>query len=617
MNEFSDMKKMSCNSAMINDVDAATHHLYVNEKHDRKLIVESHTLLSFAVEEGDLGMITFLVRDCQANIEQPGRDRRHSQYPLLTPLWRAANKGKIDVVKLLVELGADVNSTASDTGSTPLYGACDKYRNMDVIKFLVSHGADIDKPINGVGTTCLMRAIRSIGMSKFFVDQGADVNRKDSFGNTALHLACDYRRINAVRLLVKYGADPSIKNNEGNDVFQETSLQGQHWILDELVSSVNPPISRQIEYYQLLGAYHVDRGQIPTAMSHLRTAVQIRESNSYDDIKAFEPNPVYMFVQEVNTMEELERLGQNHDMLHMYALMVREQILGPGHKETIRGLLNRSVNVNLRQGIGLQKYAFQLRRSCLNQFIGEYFSTFTSMYLKILGDACTEEFKDILDFIEMVTLMTELVENPVNNNGVFQRLQNRIFDFLRVVIKMSEKQHPGQTLAFRKVVYRLIKIASKNPDGCTLLHVEVGRLATYGNAPEMIFQHNACSSVELLLECGANVNAVDNQNNTALHLCTQALSYRHFGRQAEIEEVILILLKHSAHVDMVNNAGNIASEGLNLNMLNYVSLKCLASTVIMKHRIPYVECIPGSLKSFVEMHGPHGAFASKGNLLTV
>ena len=591
-------------------------HLYFNEKHDMKFIVESHTLLSFAVEEGDLGMITFLVRDCRANIEQPGCDRRLSQYPLLTPLWRAESEGKIHVVRLLVELGADVNSTASDNGSTPLYGACVGF-HMDVIKFLVSHGADIDKPNIGVGTTCLMCAIRSIVMSQFLVDQGADVNRKDSFGNTALHIACDNRHINAVRLLVKHGADPSIKNNEGDDVFQKASLQGQHLILDEIVSSVNPPISRQIEYYQLLGAYHVDRGQIQTAMSHWRTAVQIRESNQCDDIKAFEPNPVYMYVQEVNTMEELERLGQNYDKVQMYALMVREQILGPGHKETIKGLLNRSLNVNLRQGIDLQKYAIHLRRSCLDQFIGEYYSTFTSMHLQILGDSCTAEFKDILDFIEMVISMTEMVENPVNDGGVFQRFQKRIFDFLRTVIEMSEKRHPEQTLAFRKVVYRLIKIASKNPNGCTLLHVEVGRLATSGNAPAMIFLHDARSSVELLLECGANVNAVDNQNNTALHVCTQALPYLEGDRQDKMNEVILILLKHSAHVDMVNNAGKIASEGLKLNLLNYVSLKCLASTVIMKHRIPYFGYISGSLKSFVEMHGQQGAFASKVNLLTV
>ena len=272
-NELSDMKKMSCDgvTVKINDVFAAKiNHLHVNEIHDMYVIVESQTLLSFAVEEGDLGMITFLVRDCQANIEQPGRDRRHSQYPLLTPLWRAASKGKIDVVKLLVELGADVNSTASDNGSTPLYGACAGF-HMDVIEFLVSHGADIDKPNNVVGTTCLMRAIWNVKMCQFLVDLGADVNRKDSSGNTALHIACNNSHFNVVRLLVKHGADPSIKNNEGDDVFQRASLQGQHSILDELVSRSNPPISRQIEYYQLLGAYHVECEQIPTAMSHWRT----------------------------------------------------------------------------------------------------------------------------------------------------------------------------------------------------------------------------------------------------------------------------------------------------------------------------------------------------------
>ena len=486
----------------------------------------------------------------------------------------------------------------SDTGSTPLYGACDKSRNLDVIKFLVSQGADIDKPNNGNGMTCLMLAvIRSAEICQFLVDQGADLNKKDFYGKTALHIACNNSHIHAVRLLVKHGADPSIKNNEGDDVFQKASLQGQHEILDEFVSSVNPPISHQIEYYQLLGAYHVDRGQIQTAMSHWRTAVQIRESNPCDDVKAFEPNPVYLFVQEVNIMEELERLGQNHDkiMVQMYALMVRERILGPGHKETIKGLLNRSVNVNLRQGIGLQMYAFQLRRSCLDQFIKEYRMTLTVMCSWMWNEARTEYFKEVLDLFEMVTSMFGI---PLIESRLFQTYQERILDIMRIITKM--KKDPEQTLAFRKVVHRLIKIGNKAQNGETFLHCEVGRTELQPCHIAVVVR------VWSQRECGRHSG-----NNTALHLCTQALPYLEGDRQDNMNEVILILLEHSAHVDMVNNAGKIASEGLKLNLLNYVSLKCLASTAIMKHRVSYVGYISDSLRSFVEMHVQHGAFKSE------
>lgn len=56
-----------------------------------------------------------------------------------TPLWCAAAAGHLNIVKLLVRKGANVNSTTK-SNSTPLRAACfDGY--YDIIKFLISHGA--------------------------------------------------------------------------------------------------------------------------------------------------------------------------------------------------------------------------------------------------------------------------------------------------------------------------------------------------------------------------------------------------------------------------------------------------------------------------------------------
>ena len=49
----------------------------------------------------------------------------------------------MDVVRVLVEQGADINKAKND-GATPLYIASEK-GHVDVVRVLVEHGADITK----------------------------------------------------------------------------------------------------------------------------------------------------------------------------------------------------------------------------------------------------------------------------------------------------------------------------------------------------------------------------------------------------------------------------------------------------------------------------------------
>ncbi|CAK9253192.1 unnamed protein product, partial [Sphagnum jensenii] len=57
-----------------------------------------------------------------------------------TPLHRAAEKGHLDVVKYLVEKGADVKA-ANKYGYTPLHWAASSGK-LDIVKYLVEKGAD-------------------------------------------------------------------------------------------------------------------------------------------------------------------------------------------------------------------------------------------------------------------------------------------------------------------------------------------------------------------------------------------------------------------------------------------------------------------------------------------
>jgi ankyrin repeat protein len=60
--------------------------------------------------------------------------------------------GNLDVVKYLVEKGADVKA-ANNYGNTPLHLAADNC-NLDIVKYLLEKGADV-KAANKVGNTPL------------------------------------------------------------------------------------------------------------------------------------------------------------------------------------------------------------------------------------------------------------------------------------------------------------------------------------------------------------------------------------------------------------------------------------------------------------------------------
>ena len=61
-------------------------------------------------------------------------------YGKTTPLCVAIQKGEFDLVKKMVEYGADVNEKSS--GMTPLMVAA-RYNKIDILKYLLANGADI------------------------------------------------------------------------------------------------------------------------------------------------------------------------------------------------------------------------------------------------------------------------------------------------------------------------------------------------------------------------------------------------------------------------------------------------------------------------------------------
>lgn len=138
----------------------------------------------------------------------------------LPPLHEAVESADLDRVIGLVENGSDVNEHGGPSEFTPLHIAISLENSSDIFNFLLHHGANISAQSKW-GATPLHLAIewkRTEKLKKLLTAK-ANPNAKDTGGNTTLHYVVTYgppsKQKNLAELLLKAGADATIKNNEG------------------------------------------------------------------------------------------------------------------------------------------------------------------------------------------------------------------------------------------------------------------------------------------------------------------------------------------------------------------------------------------------------------------
>ena len=104
----------------------------------------------------------------------------------------AITNAKLDVVKLLISYGAKVNRV-NDSGSTPLHYATQSYpRNTEIIKILIDNGADVNAAHKYLKRTPLHYVASGYPSSKaarLLLECGADPEVRNISGFTPLEIA--------------------------------------------------------------------------------------------------------------------------------------------------------------------------------------------------------------------------------------------------------------------------------------------------------------------------------------------------------------------------------------------------------------------------------------------
>jgi hypothetical protein len=246
----------------------------------------------------------------------------------------------------------------------------------------------------------------------------------------------------------------------------------------------------------------------------------------------------------------------------------------------------------------------------------------------------------------------------------FDRTLVVIVHFLIVVAESLKYCSPEETFKLKKLVYELIKINPKNSKKSTLLHLAASRESSSVIKNHTLGSFPSTEALRLLLECGADPNALDVERNSPLHLAAANRNYpttaaaaaavnnpaaniippnpvnnnningnnndnnvvaaaaaaagnnaspgggsSPLASNSERDKIICLLLNAKTHLDACNVHNKTAADLYKggkmyqvINPINYLSLQCLAAKVIQKYKIPYREHMTSKLADFVAIH---------------
>lgn len=176
--------------------------------------------LSFAISNKNIPIVTYFLQNQLCDIHE-------NSLPDTKPLDLAINSGSIAMMELLLKQGGEI-SACPNHKFTPLVQAV-LQNNVSIVRLFLEMGADINFGLrDGLCLPPLNMAIRRqhLEIASFLIKKGADVTVKDANGNTALHLLLPLIEIPTMNsfsqssfklaeLLLEKGARIDVANEKG------------------------------------------------------------------------------------------------------------------------------------------------------------------------------------------------------------------------------------------------------------------------------------------------------------------------------------------------------------------------------------------------------------------
>ena len=135
----------------------------------------------------------------------------------------AAINGDVSLVERLLQEGVPVDCAVDEVDYTALSPAA-QFNRTDVIRLLLQKGADVNKR-DRFGRTPVHHAARdnSTEAIAMLIEHGASINITDDEGDTPVHWAVRWNKTEAIAMLIKHGASINMTTDMGYKPFDWAS----------------------------------------------------------------------------------------------------------------------------------------------------------------------------------------------------------------------------------------------------------------------------------------------------------------------------------------------------------------------------------------------------------
>ena len=463
--------------------------------------VGSSYALHIAADNGNIQAVQLLV-GCGADVNAVNRSNQ-------TPLLAAAssNRDCSELCSILLEHKAKIDAVDED-GNQPLHLAC-RQGHIETCTLLLSNGADVNA-VNRSNQTPLLAAASSnrdcSELCSILLEHKAKIDAVDEDGNQPLHLACKQGHTKTCRLLLFKGADVKAVNKYaktplliaagGNkEYFDLCSLLLEHEAdVDAVDADGNQPLHLACK-----------RGHFATGSLLLSHGADVTALDKQQRI------PLYLASESIL---QSARVGSSY-ALHIAA--------DNGNIQAVQLLVGCGADVN---AVNRSNQTPLLAAASSNRDCSELCSILLEHKAKI--DAVDEDGNQPLHLacrqghIETCTL---LLSNGADVNAVNRSNQTPL------LAAASSNRDCSELCSI--LLEHKAKIDAMDEDGNQSLHLACKQGHT--------------RTCWLLVSNGADVNAVNRSNQTALHAAASS--------NRDYSELCSILLEHKAKIDAVDEDG--------------------------------------------------------------
>lgn len=177
-------------------------------------------LLQTAIQDGQLDEVRTLI-EAGVDVNQPLADGT-------PPLHAAVIHHHENIIAVLLQAGANVNSTDPTTHATPLHLAA-LYGRQEIAALLIQKGANINAPMQfGITPLLVAAQFNQAQIVQLLLDKKVPVNQADQEGFTALHFAAQNGDEIIVQLLLDHGAKINMADKATHRTPLTVAIENQH-----------------------------------------------------------------------------------------------------------------------------------------------------------------------------------------------------------------------------------------------------------------------------------------------------------------------------------------------------------------------------------------------------